>query len=213
MFQLEHYIGYSVDWWAALQPRLVASLIIFLGSYFPLSLILLAQDFNYGLFGRELCFDLASRDCVSPIQNPEFSIPIFLICGLCFILALVALRSIKSSKTIEVVEAKQIQSELMSYTLPYVVSFMSLEYQETGKFIGVIIFLTWMFVITHRSGQIILNPVLIVFGWKVVEVEYRYPTQQKVHSARALMAQNVAAGESVRVATIQDILVAHNKDP
>lgn len=191
-----------------MQPRLAASLVIFLGSYFPLSLILLAQDFDYRLFGRKFCFDLASSHCQSPIQNPEFSISIFLVCFICFLLALVALHSVKPSKSIEIVEAKQIQSELMSYTLPYVVSFMSLDYQETGKFIGVIIFLLWMFVITHRSGQIILNPVLIVFGWKLFEIDYKYPTQEQIHNARALVAHNVYSGESLRVATIQDTLVA-----
>ena len=38
----------------------------------------------------------------------------------------------------------------MNYTLPYVVSFMSIEYHDTGKFVGLIIFLAWMFWITYR---------------------------------------------------------------
>jgi hypothetical protein len=55
----------------------------------------------------------------------------------------------------------------MNYVLPYVVSFMSIDYQVTGKFVGFLIFLGWMFLITYKSGQIMLNPLLTVFGWVI----------------------------------------------
>ena len=58
----------------------------------------------------------------------------------------------------------------MNYTLPYIVSFMSFGYDQEGKFIGIVIFLTWIFWITYKSGQIILNPILVAFGWKLYEV-------------------------------------------
>ena len=193
-----------------MQPRLFASVVIFLGSYFPLSLILLAQDFGYDRLGERFCINVFSSSCDLPIQNPYFSIPIFLLCFICFVLALVALKSVKPNKQIKLVEVKHVPAELMSYTLPYVVSFMSLDYQETGKFGGVIIFLFWMFVITHRSGQIILNPLLIVFGWKLNEIKYNYANQTRQHSGRALTKGEIAAGELLQVASIQDVLISQS---
>ena len=193
-----------------MQPRLFASLVIFLGSYLPLSLILLVQDFKYDKIGEGLCINVLNPGCDLPIQNPHFSIPILLLCLLCFLLALLALKSAKPNKQIKLVEVKHIPAELMSYTLPYVVSFMSLDYQETGKFIGVIIFLSWMFVITHRSGQIVLNPLLIVFGWRLSEVKYNYLNQPRHHSGRVLVKSEVAAGDILQVVAIQDVLVAQS---
>jgi hypothetical protein len=88
--------------------------------------------------------------------------------------------------TITVSEATYIPAEMMSYTLPYVVSFMSVSYQEHGKFAGLMIFLAWMFWITHKSGQVLVNPVLAVFGWRLYEIKYSYPGDAVLYSGRAL---------------------------
>jgi hypothetical protein len=93
------------------------------------------------------------------------------------------------------IEVKYVPADLMNYTLPYVVSFMSIEYQDTGKFIGLIIFLGWMFWITFRAGQIILNPLLIAFGWRLYDIKYRYAGSQNLYSGFALVKD---AGKLVR---------------
>ena len=85
---------------------------------------------------------------------------------------------------------------------------MSLDYQETGKFIGVIIFLIWMFLITHRSGQIILNPMFIVFGWQLKEVTFSYPGSGNTHTGRVLLKGEVSKNSSLEVISIQNIMVA-----
>lgn len=190
-----------------MQPRLLASIIIFLGSYFPLSLILLAQDFRYAFLKNPFCVEFWRENCELPVQNPHFSVPILIICLACFVASLLALRLAKPNKSINPREVKPIPAELMSYTLPYVVSFMSLEYQETGKFIGVIIFLVWMFLITHRSGQIILNPMFIVFGWQLKEIKYSYPGNENIHTGRILSNSDISTKDTLRVNTIQNVMV------
>jgi hypothetical protein len=106
-----------------------------------------------------------------------------------------------------VVEAKYIPAELMNYTLPYVVSFMSISYQETGKFVGLIIFLLWMFWITYRSGQVILNPILVSFGWRLYEVSYRFAGDTKEYSGRILSCGWIAPGQRHKFSTIQDVII------
>ncbi|MBE8716535.1 hypothetical protein C4F51_04955 [Cellvibrio sp. KB43] len=48
---------------------------------------------------------------------------------------------------------------------------MGVDYGSLGKVAGLSLFLTWLFFITFRSGQIILNPILLVFGWNLYEAK------------------------------------------
>lgn len=189
--------------------RFPAALILFIGSYLPLSLILLAQDFRYEILDGRLCWPFGdqSATCELPFRNSGYSITIFIVCLVCFFGTLFVLRSINPKRPIDVQETKYIPAELMSYTLPYVVSFMSLEYQETGKFIGILIFLGWIFLISHRSGQLILNPLLIAFGWRLYEIKYTYPGDAKGYFSRALSKESLEPGSRYNHTIIQDAII------
>ena len=100
----------------------------------------------------------------------------------------------------------------MNYTLPYVVSFMSLDYQEVGKFIGLIIFLGWMFTITYRSGQLILNPLLIVFGWRLYEIRYVFPGDETERIARVLSTEQLQPATRYKQAIIQEVMIIKSND-
>lgn len=126
--------------------------------------------------------------------------------------SLVALWSIRPKTVIDISEVKHVPAELMSYTLPYVVSFMSLEYQETGKFVGLIIFLFWIFLITYRSGQLILNPLLVVLGWRLYEVKYRFPGDTKTYTGKALSKAHLEPDIRYKQLQAQDILVIAEYD-
>lgn len=194
-----------------MQFRFVASISVFVGSYLPLSLILLAQDFRYDLLDKAICwpFSGTSTDCYIPLRHAGFSLSIFGLCLLCFFVSVIALSTARPKTLIDVSELKYIPAELMSYTLPYVVSFMSLDYQETGKFIGLTIFLAWMFVITHRSGQLILNPLLIVLGWRLYEIRYAFPGDSREYSGRALSTQPLEPETRYKQIVIQDVMIVH----
>lgn len=195
-----------------MQFRPLTAAIVFLGSYLPLGLILLAQNVDYSKTGNGFCWDLNAPNCNLPLQNPATALLLFLIPVACFLMTLILLRLVKPGKDINIIDAKYIPADLMNYTLPYVVSFMSIDYQDIGKFIGLAVFLVWMFWISHKSGQIILNPVLIVLGWRLYEINYSYPGAQKSdgnppeqHITRALVKGHVAPGETHKKNTVQDI--------
>jgi hypothetical protein len=191
------------------QFRLPIAIIVFLGSYLPLSMILLAQDYNYALMGHPLCLGIwaANSGCVLPFRNPAYSMGIFVVCLLCFGLTIIALAAVRAKRPIVIREAKYMPAELMNYTLPYVVSFMSIDYQDTGKFVGLTIFLAWMFWITYKSGQLILNPILIAFGWRLYEVSYLFPGDETERSGIALADRLIAPGERHPHSVIQDVLI------
>jgi len=93
----------------------------------------------------------------------------------------------------------------MNYVLPYVVSFMSLDYSEPSKFLGFIVFLAWIFVITYRSGHIMMNPVLSVFRWQLYEIKYRHIGGGNELMGFALSKSVIGPGDTVPTGTIQNI--------
>lgn len=191
-----------------MRPRLFISLMVFLASYLPLSAILLAQDFRFELIGKPLCLPfLGGISCEFPFSNGVFSIPIFLLCLTCLGVSLAAIHSVKAKRSIKIISAKHSPAELINYSIPYVVSFMSIGYDDAGKFIGLIIFLAWMFWLSHMSGQIILNPVLIAFGWRFYEITYCHVGNETKQTGFALAQYDVHANEQWKHTQIQDILV------
>ena len=190
-----------------LKFRLWASIMVFVGSYLPLSLILLAQDLQFNQVGMPTCWAIYEVGCDLPLRNGAFSLSIFIACLICLLGTLAVLWSVNPKVPIDVIETKHIPAELMSYTLPYVVSFMNLDYQETGKFIGLAIFLIWIFLITYSSGQLILNPLLAVLGWRLYEVKYQFPAETEVHTGRALMHGMMEPGSRYKHSAAQDVLI------
>ena len=187
--------------------RLFASLLVFLGSYFPLSLILLAQDIDYSVFTLDDDKSQLEAICNLTLKNPDFSLTILGICCFCFLASLVAINCILPKTPIRIKEATYVPAELMNYTLPYIVSFMSTDYQQTEKFVGLLIFLGWMFLIIHRSGQTFMNPLLIVFGWRHYEVTYNFAGGDQDYVGNALSKDRLAPNIFCKQRMYQDISI------
>jgi len=192
-----------------LQIRLLVSAVIFLGSYLPLAVILLAQDFEYTFLQRDVCWHIGGTNptCVIPLAHPWISLSMVGICLVSFCLSLLALSLSRPKNLVDVTEVRYIPSELMNYTLPYIVAFMGIGYQENGKLVGLAIFLVWMFWITHKSGQIILNPLLAVLGWRFYEVKYVFPGDTTVNSGRALARGIIEPGQRYPHIVVQDVVI------
>lgn len=193
--------------------RLWTAITIFVGSYFPLSLILLAQDFKYSYLNADLCikFWAENMHCELPFQHPLASLTIFFIALICFILTIFVLCVLPTKKKVTIVSADYIPAELMNYTLPYVVSFMGIGYNDSDKFVGIVIFLLWIFWITYKSGQVILNPVLVAFGWRLHKITYKFDGSDEQHHATALIKGDVSRNTLVNYNWIQDVMVVRKK--
>lgn len=153
-----------------MQFRLMPALIVFLGSYFPLALILALQDVRQSTWDRGICTTLQS--CSLPeLGHPWLSASVILVtCG-CLLITFTILGKLRYKYPVSVLESKAIPSELISYSFPYIVSFMGVDYGSAGKIAGLAAFLAWLFLITYKAGQIIMNPILLVFGWGLYEAK------------------------------------------
>lgn len=151
-----------------MQFKLIPALLVFLGSYFPLAIILGIQDIKQSSWETGICFTLSN--CQLPkFGNPWISSLVFLITGFCLFITFFIFKKVSYEHSIEINEAKTIPTELINYSFPYIVSFMGVDYDDRGKLLGLIIFLVWLFLLTHKSQQIIMNPILLIFGWNLYE--------------------------------------------
>jgi hypothetical protein len=189
-----------------MQFRLLTAIVVFAGSYLPLSLILLVQNLDLTALDRGVCGTPGWNSCEFPFHNPVLAFGLFLVTLVCFGVTLLALKAVRPNQDITVTEADYVPTDLMNYTLPYVVSFMGIDYHDTGKLLGFLVFLGWMFWISHKSGQILLNPLLIALGWRLYDVTYHFAGSADAHKTKALVHGYLEPGD-YKQAPIQDIQI------
>lgn len=196
-----------------MQFRTLVAALVFVGSYLPLSLILLSQDFKYEYLSKSFCSDWKNfgEKCEIPLENPVYAITFCSMCLLCLCVTLKALSVVKPRHSIVVIESKHIPADLMNYVLPYVVSFMSLDYRDSNKLVGFSIFLAWIFWISHMSGRVIFNPVLIAFGWRLFEVKYSFSSSPNILTGFALSKVDLVPRQTYKQHAIQDVLIIKAK--
>jgi hypothetical protein len=194
-----------------MQFHLIPGLLIFLGSYLPLAIILAMQDIPANWWARPLCTAAGFKtgECqFIPFANPVLSITFLVVTAVATLLAKSALQRTRYPFLIDVKRMKATPNEIINYTFPYVVSFMGIAYGEPQKLIGFGVFLIWMFAITLRSGQILMNPLLLIFGWKLYEATIVINGVEK--DVRVLKHGNLEVGQQMGQ-TIQDFYILKDK--
>ena len=188
--------------------RLIPALILFLGSYFPLSLILLIQDIKESSWKAPLCRLSAEYSCFLPeLTNPWRALGLLVICAVSLVAFMVMMKRLSAYSSLDVVDSKFVPNDLINYVFPYVVSFMGLDLGVDGKFYGFMLFIILMFIITYRSGQILMNPFLLVSGWQLYELNI--VTEGHKRCVKALSKDQVKAGDHLESCLVHGIYVLH----
>ncbi|MCE9569954.1 MAG: hypothetical protein K8R10_08125 [Rhodocyclales bacterium] len=195
-----------------MQLKLIPAIALFLGSYFPLSVILLLQNMKGEYWEQTICLSAQPLvTCELPqLVNPGRSLTLFVACFISLAVFFAVLRRIKGEHQLVVDEAKTIPNDLINYVFPYVVSFMGLDMGSTGKFYGFILFLGWMFAITYRSGQILMNPLLLVMGWQLYDLKAR--REGHIRFVRGLSRTPIRPGDHLRSCLVQGIYVLSKEE-
>jgi hypothetical protein len=155
-----------------MQFQLLPGFLIFFGSYLPLAIILAIQDIPRTWWSLPICTPAGFRagTCqFNPFENPTLSIAFMALTAVALFLAGASLMRISYPFVVSVKRLKSTPNEIINYTFPYVVSFMGITYGDPQKLLGFGVFLLWMFAITQKSGQILMNPLLLIFGWRLYE--------------------------------------------
>jgi hypothetical protein len=192
-----------------MQLRKTSALLLYVGSYLPLGLILLAQDIDLNVL-KSCPAALASHKaivCFSLLQHPRISLTVVGASTICLVLTLIILRKIKTRTRVSISESKHIPADLINYVVPYIVSFMGLDYDSPIKLIGFSVFFFWIFWITYRSGQIIMNPILIVFGWRLYEIKFKHLQSENELNGTALSKVDIDPNNVYYQANLQDVMI------
>ena len=142
-----------------------------------------------------------------PFSNPWLSIVFVGLTTLAVALTTLSLEKLRFPFTVDVRSTRAIPNDLINYTFPYVVSFAGISYADTPKLLGFAIFLAWMFVISYKSGQILMNPLLIVFNWRLYEAEITINGVNRL--VRVLKRGSLHPGTQ-QAQTIQDLYIARD---
>lgn len=190
-----------------MQFRLWSAAALFLGSYLPLALILLVQDVSKKYWGAAVCGWRGNYDCSFRVfEHPWLAIGGVAVTLAALGFAIVAMKAVRLKQTVRVLEVKSIPNDLIGYIFPYVVSFMGMSYGEPKEIAGFLVFWVVLFVITYRSGQILMNPLLIVIGWRLYDVKMSVGQNGQVRSVRVLKQGRLLPGLH-RAEEVQDVFV------
>jgi len=190
-----------------MQFRLSSGFFIFIGSYLPLAIILAVQDIGNAWWERSICTMHALREhgCdFIPFNHPLLALSFLVITCTSVIFANLSFRKISYPFHVEITQAKVTPNELINYTFPYVVSFMGISFGESEKFFGFAVFLLWMYAITQKSGQILMNPLLLMFGWRLYETTISI--NGHIREVRGLKKGRLIPGPQ-RAQVIQDLYI------
>ncbi len=192
-----------------MQLRTTSAFALYVGSYLPLGLVLFVQDIDPTAAQLGICPPSAwlSNNCVVPLMHPWWAFGAVAIGIACLLFTMFTLRAIATPTQIQVAEAKHIPADLINYAMPYVVSFMGLDFESATRLLGFGVFFIWIFWITYRSGQIVMNPILIVFGWRLYEIRYSFIGGKKQWLGRALFRGEVEPGKVYRKGSLQDVMI------
>jgi hypothetical protein len=135
------------------------SIVIFISGYIPLFFIMIIKDIDF-------------------VGTLKFRNPF--IVNICLVLSIVSgLALYYVIKNIEnkgfpvlITSVKHKSSEIVNYTIPYMISFFAFDFSKKQDLIVFAIFLILLCVLSIRSQSIFLNPLLATCGYGLYECNY-----------------------------------------
>ena len=170
-------------------PRLPVRLLLFVSSYFPLTIILCIF-----LLDPQRPWDIGGHVAAVVILGVG-------IAGL--IILWLYIKRIAPGKVAfheKITDFQRHDSDVMSYIASYIVPFVTFPLQEWQQISALIIFLLILLAIYVSSNMIYINPMLTIFGYHLYEV--------KIESSEAshylVSNKHVVRGKLIRVVKIGD---------
>ena len=130
--------------------KLWVAILMFLSSYSPLVLILAARDFNYQTLS---------------VTTPDVVLPALLIAAISCVILMVVMRQFRGGEFATVQSTDNRSIELFNYTIPYLISFLSLNIGAINDLIAFGLFMLLMFGLTYKTDNLYINPVLTFMGY------------------------------------------------
>ena len=141
-----------------MKPRIWASLIIFVSAYAPLSLLFAVRDFDDQAKGFFKHAPIVCAGVILAVASLVLMSCIF--------------RSLHGQFTAKVTKVELRSNDLMTYSIPYLISFFSVDFGKSQDVAALALFMGLLFVLTLKTQSLFINPILAVGGYGLFNVEF-----------------------------------------
>jgi hypothetical protein len=144
-----------------MKPRVFTSVLLFISAYSPLFLILVVKDWDF----KTLHY----------FENP---VVIYILLGVTILsisLLFIILHKLhQKDMAVQIISAKNRSVDIIGYTVPYMVAFFGVDLAKPDDIISLCIFLLVLLMLTISSKAIFLNPILVIAGYGLYDIEYTF---------------------------------------
>lgn len=203
--------------------KLWAAIGIFFSSYLPLSLILLIQDIDskylatidYSKISNiplmlhsdfHATLGMLFNTVLHVFKNPAIGLSIVGISFVSLIFLKMIMSSLSGGQLITVKQCVRNPSDLMNYTVPYMVAFIGVDLSDGPKVAGFLVFMIFMFILTYKTKQLFMNPILAVLGYNLYDIEY--DINKNVRNGRILSKFEIEPEKQYQMEIVSSLLIA-----
>src|ERR1051325_5276664 len=140
-----------------MKPRLWASAIIFVSAYAPLAILFGIRDYD----------DTARR-----LRHPVLVVGSLALATLSVALLLGVFSKVRGQFVVKVMKTELRSNDLVNYSIPYVISFFSVDFGKWQDMSAFVLFMALLFVLTLKTQSLFINPILAIRGYGLFEVEF-----------------------------------------
>jgi len=158
---------------------LIPSIAIFISGYTPLFFIMIIKNIKEFKW-HEFVFPspiLSHTSLKAPywvvLNNPMIVVFLITLSALSLLLLKYVLKNISENPfEIKIVKAKSRSSEVVNYTIPYMISFVAFDLGKWQDITSLFLFLSVLCLLSIRSQSIFINPILAAAGYGLYDCNY-----------------------------------------
>lgn len=167
----------------ALRLRPLVSLVLFLSAYSPLVFILIVKD-----------MDFSQRFFV---KSPVFSGILLFVAIASTVVTIFTARNVTSGLPVTVTKAANKSGDMFGYTIPYMLSFIRIDFGEWQIIASLVLFLAVLFIMAYRTQTVFINPVLAIAGYLLIDCTFK--RNNKEYQAMVITRKPIDVGDKLRL--------------
>lgn len=152
-------------------PKLWVEVVVFITAYYPLFLILLIRDISDQ---KSEGLNIGLVD--SSYYVSEWALGLFLLSSFVSLFAAYLVRKNltyqEGGVAINVLCSKQLHGDMLNYTLPFLMGLFAFGYENWQSVTALLVFLVFMFAFVSKDRVILLNPMFLLMGIRLYEMNY-----------------------------------------
>lgn len=195
---------------------LIPSIAIFISGYTPLFLIMMIKDITgidwstYQFDSTILGYDKIAYPIGLIVINPSVVLGLIIVSLISLLMLRYVLKNITSNPfEITITKAKSRSSEVVNYTIPYMISFVAFDLSKWQDLLSLIIFLGILCLLSIRSQSIFINPILAALGYGLYDCNYT--ENGKAKECVMLSPKDLTTNDSVKYKKLNNYMGIINK--